>query len=302
VKRALSELNGIVPVDKPEGPSSSQVVGRVKRALGAKKAGHLGTLDPFASGLLLVGIGEGTKIAQFFLEAHKRYSGVIELGLETDTQDRTGRPVRRQEVPRWGEAELERLRASFTGTIRQTPPMFSALKRGGVRLYRLARRGESVPREPREVQIERLRLWKISEREIGFELTCSKGTYIRTLAADLGAALGCGGHLKSLRRLACGRIALEQAVPLEEIESGKSFRIVSLNEALGYLKPVAIDRRRLVQLKMGQQGVLATLEPPAQGESVIRLVDHAGELHALAHWIGAERQGQWRLLRVFSDA
>lgn len=300
MKRGSSELNGIVPVDKPEGPSSSQVVGRVKRALGARKAGHLGTLDPFASGLLLVGVGEGTKIAHFFLEAHKHYSGVIELGLETDTQDRTGRPVRRQEVPPWGEEELERLRASFTGAIRQTPPMFSALKRGGVRLYRLARRGESVPREARQVYVDRLRLWRISEREIGFELSCSKGTYIRTLAADMGGALGCGGHLKSLRRLACGRITLEQAVPLEEIESG-NFRIVSLNEALAYLKPVAIDQRRLLQLKMGQQGVLATLEPPGEGESVIRLVDKAGELHALAHWIGAEREGRWRLLRVFSD-
>ncbi len=145
--------SGILLVDKPEGPSSAQVVQRVKDIMGARKVGHLGTLDPFASGLLLLGINEGTKLAQIFLNAQKQYSGTITLGSETDTQDRTGKVLKVQDVPRLGDEELEKLQAAFTGSLRQVPPMFSALKQGGERLYRLARQGRSVPRSEREIII-----------------------------------------------------------------------------------------------------------------------------------------------------
>jgi tRNA pseudouridine55 synthase len=143
--------SGLLLVDKPEGPTSAHVVERVKRILGAKKVGHLGTLDPFASGLLPLGIDDGTKIAEIFLTAQKSYQGVIALGVETDTQDSTGKVIETREVPVLADPELEKLRQAFSGALMQTPPMFSALKKDGVRLYRLARKGQTVDRAPREI-------------------------------------------------------------------------------------------------------------------------------------------------------
>ena len=211
--------SGVLLVDKPEGPSSARVVQRVKRRMGAAKVGHLGTLDPFASGLLPLAINQGTKIAQIFLDAPKSYAGTVQLGVVTDTQDRTGKVLELRDIPNLSEEALRGLRRSFTGTLLQTPPMFSALKREGVRLYRLARQGKTVPRPQREVNVEKLRLQKVGPAEIEFEVTCSKGTYIRTLAADMGEFLGCGAHLKSLRRLSCGPLILKQAITLGELES-----------------------------------------------------------------------------------
>lgn len=297
--------SGILLVDKPEGPSSAQVVHRVKRILGARKVGHLGTLDPFASGLLPLGVNEGTKIADIFLTAPKSYSGVVALGVETDTQDATGKVLEAIEVPPLGEQEIERLRDAFTGTLQQIPPMFSALKRSGVRLYRLARRGQSVPRAPREVRIERLRLWQQGTTELGFEVTCSKGTYIRTLAADMGRFLGCGAHLKSLRRYSCGGLTLDRAVALAALEelkrTEKKIPILSLNEALAHLREIRLEERFLSRLKRGQQEVLVAIGLPREGEKMVRVVDSEGRLVALAEWGDAGGGKRWRLFRVFSE-
>lgn len=297
--------SGILLVDKPEGPSSSQVVQRVKSILGARKVGHLGTLDPFASGLLPLGINEGTKIADIFLSAQKSYSGVITLGVETNTQDSTGRVLEVRDVPSLGEKEIENLRGAFTGTLQQTPPMFSALKRGGVPLYRLARQGQSVPRPPRVIRIERLRLWKLNSAELGFEISCSKGTYIRTLAADMGGFLGCGAHLKSLRRLSCGRLTLEQSVSLKDIErlkkDDREVPLLSLSQALGHLRQVCLENRTLSRVIMGQQEILAGLDGPKKGETMVRLVDSKDNLVALAQWVDGSTGGRWRLFRVFSS-
>ena len=296
-------LSGILLVDKTEGPSSAQVVQRVKSILGAKRVGHLGTLDPFASGLLPLGINDGTKIADIFLTAPKSYAGVIALGVETDTQDSTGKILEIREVPILGEKEIEHLQAAFTGSQLQTPPMYSALKKDGVRLYRLARQGKDVPRSPREIKIEQLRLWQLDSTEIGLELTCSKGTYVRTLAADMGNFLGCGAHLKSLRRLACGQLTLERAVSLRDIEAlkaDKKIPLLSLNEALEHLRAVRLGDHLLGQLRMGQQEVLAGLEMAQEGEDMIRLIDSRDNLVALAHWVDVTTGGRWRLSRVFS--
>ena len=210
--------SGLLLVDKPEGPSSAHVVHRAKVSLGAKKVGHLGTLDPFASGLLLLGINEGTKISDIFLRAPKSYRGVVTLGVETDSQDSTGVVVKTRPVPSLADRELRVLEQRFSGELQQTPPMFSALKRDGVRLYKLARQGKEVPRQPRTIQIDSIQLRQINSTEIGIDVTCSRGTYVRTLAADLGEALGCGAHLKSLRRIACGHLTIERAVSLDELE------------------------------------------------------------------------------------
>ena len=203
--------SGIIPIDKPEGPSSSQVVQKVKRIIGAKKVGHLGTLDPFASGLLLLGVNEGTKIADIFLSAPKSYCGVIVLGVATDSQDRTGQVLETRPVPEVSDQDLLNLQSKFTGDLRQIPPMFSALKKNGVRLYQLARAGKEIARESRSITITNLRLEKSGAAEIAFEVTCSRGTYVRTLAADMGSEAGCGAHLKELRRIACGHLKVSEA-------------------------------------------------------------------------------------------
>lgn len=296
--------SGILLVDKPEGPSSAQVVQKVKNILGAKKVGHLGTLDPFASGLLPLGINDGTKIADLFLTAQKSYSGVITLGVETDTQDSTGKVLETREVPSLTEAEFARLQEAFTGTLSQIPPMYSALKKDGVRLYSLARRGQNIPRPPREIKIERLRLQQIGPAELRIEVTCSKGTYIRTLAADMGNFLGCGAHLKSLRRLSCGHLTLERAVPLSTIEALKNrgaVPLISLNRALDFLRESRIESYLLPKLKMGQQEALAGLDMPKEGEKMVRLVDSEDNLIALAHWDDSAPGARWRLLRVFGS-
>ena len=294
--------SGLLLVDKPEGPTSAYVVGRVKRILGAKKVGHLGTLDPFASGLLPLGIDDGTKIAEIFLTAQKSYRGVIALGVETDTQDSTGKVIETREVPALADRELEKLRQAFTGTLMQTPPMFSALKKHGVRLYRLARKGQTVDRAPREIKVESLRLWTQGAEEIGFEVTCSKGTYIRTLAADMGQSLGCGAHLKTLRRLSCGHLSVENAIPLGEIENAKArgeVPLLSLNEALSRFRAVSLDSHGVSSLRMGRQEVLAGLGAPKEGEKIVRLLDPEKNLVALANW-SDEAGRRWRLFRMFA--
>jgi tRNA pseudouridine55 synthase len=292
--------SGILLIDKPEGPSSAQVVHKVKICLGAKKVGHLGTLDPFASGLLLLGIEEGTKIADIFLHAFKRYKGIMVLGVATDSQDATGKVIETHPIPALDIARLKQLAEQFSGALEQIPPMFSALKRDGVRLYHLARRGEEVTRAPRAVRVEALSLNQLSASEVELDVTCSSGTYVRTLAADMGAALGCGAHLKSLRRLSCGRLTIDRAVTLDKLQhvgaqAGGAF--LSLAAALGHLSAVTWDHRWIARLRMGQQEVLSQLGEPFAGETLSRILDPRGNLVALVQWSDAG----WRLARVFRE-
>jgi tRNA pseudouridine55 synthase len=296
--------SGILLIDKPEGPSSAQVVGRIKRLLGAKRVGHLGTLDPFASGLLLVGVNEGTKIADVFLGGSKSYRGTIVLGIDTDTQDATGTMVNSRLVPPIGQMELRVLEKKFTGELLQVPPMFSALKKDGVRLYRLARQGKEVPREPRTVRIDDLQLSKKSDAEIEIAVTCSRGTYIRTLAADIGQAIGCGAHLRSLRRTACGSLTVDQALTPDELEMrcmSASAPLLPLAAALIHLRAVEWPSRLLSRLRLGQQEILAQIGPAQPGERLVRLLNPLGDLAALAEWTDDLSGGRWRLQRVFRE-
>jgi tRNA pseudouridine55 synthase len=296
--------SGLLLIDKPEGPSSAQIVSKVKVLTGAKKVGHLGTLDPFASGLLLLGINEGTKIADIFLGAAKSYRGVMVLGVETDSQDATGNVVQIRQVPAIGPAELQRLEREFSGDLQQVPPMFSALKRGGVPLYKLAREGKEVPREPRSITIATLRLKKLEQDEIAVEVTCSRGTYVRTLAADMGKSLGCGAHLKSLRRIACGHLTVDRAVTLDalgRLDSKRSFPLLRLEKALEHLRAITWENRRLSQLRLGQQEILAHAGKPVAGEKLVRILDSRGSLVALVEWHEDLPGGRWRLLRLFKQ-
>jgi len=294
--------SGILLIDKPEGPSSAQVVGRIKAISGAKKLGHLGTLDPFASGLLLVGVNEGTKVADIFISAAKSYRGVMVLGVATDSQDATGNVIKERPVPPVGKSELKELERKFTGELQQIPPMFSALKKDGVRLYKLARQGKEIPRAPRAITIETLRLCKSGEAEIELDVTCSRGTYVRTLAADMGEALGCGAHLKSLRRTACGHLRLDNAVTLDELErlvEKEKIPLLSLSSALGHLRGVTWRSGWLSRVRLGQQEILNQIGKPLAGERLVRILDPRGELVALAEWSEDIPGGLWRLARVF---
>ena len=294
--------SGLLLVDKPAGPSSAQVVSQVKKILGAKKVGHLGTLDPFASGLLLLGINEGTKVADIFLGAAKSYRGVMVLGVETDSQDGTGNIISVRVAPAVGDNEINALEKKFTGALQQVPPMFSALKKDGVRLYRLARQGKDVPRESRAINIEKLRLRKLNESELEFDVTCSRGTYVRTLAADMGKYLGCGAHLKSLRRTACGHLTVEQALTMDRIEKLDAkikVPLIALHEALSHLRAVIWPNQFLSRLRLGQQEILGQIGRPLEGGEWVSIQDFRGEVVALARWHEEVPGGGWRLFRVF---
>jgi tRNA pseudouridine55 synthase len=293
--------SGLLLIDKPAGPSSAQVVHRIKECLGARRVGHLGTLDPFASGLLLLGINEGTKIADLFLHASKSYRGVMVLGVETDSQDATGKILQVRAVPSIEQAELGKLERQFFGDLQQVPPMFSALKRQGVPLYRLARQGKEVPREPRAIRVEKLRLNRLTGDEIEIQLTCSRGTYVRTLVADMGKSLGCGAHLKSLRRITCGHLHVDQSVTLDELERQNPGEIplLALEKALEPLHAIIWDSRLVSRLRLGQQEALSELAKPVGGKRLARILDPHGTLVALVEWIEEIPRGRWRLIRVF---
>ena len=292
--------SGILLVDKPEGPSSARVVAAVKRITGARKVGHMGTLDPFASGLLPLAINEGTKIARYFLEADKGYTGAITLGTETDTQDRTGQVLSRGDAPRLGRQELETLRREFSGSLRQVPPMYSALKRDGTRLYELARKGMEVGRESRDIRVELVRLEQADGAELEFELTCSKGTYVRTLAADIGRFLGCGAHLSRLRRVASGPFGIADAVTPDDLQEAPDVPLLPLNRALGHLERVVLRPGELERLRRGIQGSLAGVPAPEAGETTRRVVDPDGELAALIGW--EEPARAWQIVRVINPS
>ena len=212
------EKSGILVIDKPEGVSSAQAVGRVKKLLGARKAGHAGTLDPFATGVLVCMLNQATRLGRFLLAGDKTYTAVLHLGIATDTQDGTRRVIDRQPVDAGIEDRLPDTFRRFEGEIAQHPPVYSALKHKGVPLYKLARRGQPVQKPARRVRIAALTIETVDLPAVRFQITCSAGTYIRSLCADIGRALGCGGHLSKLRRTGSSGFGLETAVPLNELE------------------------------------------------------------------------------------
>ncbi|MCD8004377.1 MAG: tRNA pseudouridine(55) synthase TruB [Oscillospiraceae bacterium] len=211
-------MDGIVIVDKPAGWTSMDVCARLRGVFRQRRAGHAGTLDPMATGVLPVFLGRATRAVEYAAGGDKEYLATLRLGVITDTQDTTGRVLERRAVT-VSQAELEALLPRFTGEIEQIPPMYSAVKQGGKKLYQLARQGLEVERKPRRAVIRALELTGGGPEEYGLRVLCGKGTYIRTLCHDLGAALGCGGAMSSLRRTMAAGYTLADAVPLEEILS-----------------------------------------------------------------------------------
>ena len=215
-KRSALNIDGVLLLDKPEGPSSNQALQQARRLFDAKKAGHSGTLDPFASGLLPISFGEATKFCGLFLDADKVYETTLSLGVRTSTGDVTGEIVERRSV-RVSSEQVESVVRSFLGRGQQIPPMYSAIKRDGVPLYKLARRGEIVAREPRPIHLSALQVMRCEDGEVDLRIQCSKGTYIRVLGEDIGNALGCGASLKCLRRIEVAAFDVSASHTLDDI-------------------------------------------------------------------------------------
>jgi tRNA pseudouridine55 synthase len=262
-------LSGFLVMDKPAKMTSAQVVARVKRLSRAKKVGHTGTLDPFATGVLICCLNQATRLAGFLLKDTKRYRAVLHLGVDTDTQDSTGEIKASAPVNHLTPEQISAAFSAFEGSFKQQPPTYSALKHQGVPLYKLARMGKPVQKPPREVRVAQLAIQKIALPEVSFEVTCSAGTYIRTLGADIGRKLGCGGHLTALRRLASGPFGVDTALSLDQLEAAAAegsiaALVIDPAKALENWPRVVADTRLLGKIRHGQRLSLAdlgTLQP-----------------------------------------
>ncbi len=215
----FEELDGVLLIDKESNMTSHDVVAMVRKKLGIKKVGHCGTLDPLATGLLLIVLGRGTKIQDLLMAEDKEYVGTMHLGVTTDSQDADGEVVETRPVPEFSMSQLEAVFQEFHGDFYQTPPMVSAIKKDGVPLYKLARKGQVVEREPRFVHVFAHEIQTVRLPEIVFRVVCSKGFYVRTYAYDIGEKLECGAHLSSLRRTLSGRFSVQNALTIESLRS-----------------------------------------------------------------------------------
>lgn len=254
---------GVLPVDKPQGPTSHDVVAAARRALDERRIGHTGTLDPFATGLLLLCIGKATRIAEYLQELPKRYSARARLGETTDTDDLTGEVVERSED--WRTLDAAVVRSAFTDQIGerlQVPPTFSAKKVGGERLHRLARAGRAVEAEPVPVTIHDLRITAVALPEVAFQATCSSGTYIRAIARDAGVALGVGGHLVELRRTHIGDLDASDAIPVDRLGDRDAVADVLITplDAIRHMARLDLDADAAGRIRHGQ-----ALQGPGQG-------------------------------------
>ncbi|MCU0560615.1 MAG: tRNA pseudouridine(55) synthase TruB [Desulfobacterales bacterium] len=291
-------MNGILIVDKPEGLSSAQTVARVKHLLNAARVGHAGTLDPFARGVLVCCINRATRLAQYLLHDAKTYDAVMTLGVETDTQDLTGSVIGHGDWSGVTADRLEQVLPGFEGTLAQSPPVFSALKHGGVPLYALARRGAPVQKPPRAVRIERLRLLEVRLPQVRLEVRCSAGTYVRSLCADIGRALGCGAHVSELTRTESGGFSIEQALSLAEVESvarqgAIGERLIPMARALPGWPVVTADPPLIEKIRHGRTlawaEVSADRRDPA-GDALLKVVDGSGDLVAVLRYAASERR------------
>jgi tRNA pseudouridine55 synthase len=300
-------MDGFIVIDKPAGMTSHDVVSVVRRIAGQKKVGHTGTLDPFATGVLPVALGEGTKAIPFLDEAVKEYRAVMRLGVATDTQDCTGTVIREEE---WQDLTREKVCETatlFTGRLFQLPPMYSALKRDGVPLYRLARRGEEVERDARPVHIHELVIEEVSLPDVAFRVRCSRGTYVRTLAHDMGERLGCGAHLVALCRTMSGPFGIDAAISLDRLallaRCGELGAVMlSPFAALSHLRDLPLSAAGAAKVRQGivpaENDCLASLVSAGCPERV--RLSFGGNLVAVAE-TGSGEAGRMRLLRVFND-
>lgn len=258
-RRKGRDLDGVLLLDKPKGLSANQALQRARRLFQAAKAGHTGTLDPMATGLLPVCFGEATKFSAYLLDADKRYQARVQLGIATDSGDAEGREIALADVPALDESALEAVLTRFRGEIEQVPPMYSALKYQGRPLYELARQGIEIKRTPRQVTLHDITLleWDPATQSLLLDVTCSKGTYIRTLAIDIGAAIGCGAHLTMLQRLQTGPFNSDGMLGLDVLEATedteRDMHLLPVDVLIQHLPTVRVDIASAERLLMGQK-------------------------------------------------
>jgi tRNA pseudouridine55 synthase len=273
-----NSVNGVLVLDKPPGMSSAAAVDHVKRALRVKRAGHGGTLDPIATGVLAICLGEGTKVAQYLLADDKAYRAELVLGRVTDTLDRTGVVTEEHDASSITRAQIEAALAPRRGEQDQVPPMYSAIKQDGVRLYKQARRGVEVERAPRRIRIDRLELVAYEGTRVTLEIACSKGTYIRSLVDDLGRDLGCGAYLAELRRTRSGLFSIDEAQQLTALDPTRLLPI----EYVLRLPAVTVTTDLVPFVRSGLQLRLDQL-PPIPETPQFQLIDEAAKVVAIVH-------------------
>lgn len=306
-------MDGILIIDKPAGITSHDVVARCRRILKTKRIGHTGTLDPFATGVMVILVGKATRLAQFLDKDTKEYEAIVRFGFETDTGDRTGEA---KSIPnskfKIQKVEMEEVLENFRGEIEQTPPMYSAKKVDGKKLYELARKGIEIERKAVKVKIYELELmengkWKTENnsepetRDIGFKVLCSAGTYIRTLAEDIGRQLETGAHLAELRRTKAGKFGIEKTVTLEKLEEIVSANkleevLISMNEAVSHLPEAVLSE---TDIKKTQNGIKLKFESSEiEDNQAIRMIDERENLIAVGFYKKAENCVQPKIVLV----
>ena len=297
--RGQEKVHGILLLDKPPGMTSNQALQAVKRLLRVKKAGHTGSLDPLATGLLPICVGEATKISPFLLLGDKRYDVWVRLGRATETGDADGKVIEEKPVPPLTQEMIERALERFRGEIEQVPPMFSAVKKGGRRLYELARRGIEVEREPRKVKIYDLKLIDRKPDRIRLDIRCSKGTFIRTLAEDIAKALGTVGHVEALRRTEVGCFHADGAISLEELRKvpleERRKKLLPTDSAIAEWPEVRLSPELLFYITRGQPIMIPRL---AAHEGPIRLYDEKGRFIGVGEVLDDGRVAPRRLLKL----
>jgi len=291
-------IDGLLIIDKPAGWTSHDVVARLRRLTGIKRIGHAGTLDPLATGVLIVGVGQGTRVLEYLVDADKRYRATIKIGEETTTYDADGEVVATAPWQHLSEQAMRAALSSFEGAIRQRPPAFSAIKRDGVPLHRLARAGQPIEAPERTVEIYAIDNIAVALPFVHCEIHCSKGTYVRSIAHDLGSLLGCGGHITALRRISSGDFSEHQAVTLAAFEaaiddgSWSAFTL-AVGRAVAHLPAVTLDAEQARRLRHGVPPAHADGFPSAP---LIRALGPDGDLIAIVRQV--EPDGGWVVAKV----
>ncbi len=294
------KINGILNVNKPEGKTSFDIVARLRRLTGEKHVGHSGTLDPIATGVLPICFGQATRVVQFLTDSSKTYLAEIELGLTTDTFDRQGRITQQGDPTTITVAQIQEALDTFRGTIEQTPPIYSALKYQGIRSYELARAGLSITLPSRRIDILNLEFKGYQPPLMTISVECSKGTYIRSLAHDIGQHLGCGAHLKNLVRLRCGPFHIQDALSLPEIEDAFQNDIwkdllYPLDSPVLNWKTIIVDQRNELAIRNGR--ALPLSKAPTPSVKYCRAYNLDGNFIAVMHFVSEENL--WRPEKVF---
>lgn len=287
-------VEGVLLVDKPTGPTSHDVVNFTRRLTGMRRIGHSGTLDPLASGLLILCLGRATRLVEYLVGLDKVYLAEIHFGEETDTYDKEGRVISKKSV----DLEIEQLKSAFrqfTGDIVQLPPLYSAVKVKGLPLYKRARTGTAVERPSRRVTVHQIKLLAWNPPLLKVEIHCSSGTYIRTIAHDLGQALGCGAHLSDLRRLKIGTSHVDDAIPLRRLErEGLRDHLKPMDSAAANLPPVILTSEETTKVSSGLR-ISRREEPGLEATTMVRAYDHEGRFVGILESI----ESQWKPRKIF---